>query len=222
VRAAYRAEVTANDRAFGALADSLRAQGILDDTLVIVTSDHGEEFWEHGKTMHGRTLYDEVLRVPLLVRFPRGTGPTAGARVAAQVGGIDILPTILESVGLPAPDDIAGRSLLRAAAGPAAGGYASLYLESREFHTLTLPPWKLQLERTTGEETLFDLRRDPHERSPVDIANNAEASEALERLRRLLAEITDDLPKHLPVVGTAELEIPPDARETLEALGYLE
>jgi arylsulfatase A-like enzyme len=219
--AAYMGEVEANDRAFGLLMDSLRSWQIVDDTLVVVTSDHGEEFWEHGGRTHGNTLYDEVLRVPLLMRFPAGPGPHGGSRISSAVGSVDILPTVLESLALPVPAHIIGRSLFRAAESNASAGYASLHLDGLQLYSLTDLPWKLHLDRTTGEEALFDLVRDPQERSPIDIDTNLEARNAVERLRPRLARMILEEAKRTPI-ETSDLDLPDDVRATLEALGYLQ
>ena len=119
------------------------------------------------------------------------------------------------------PAHIAGRSLFRAAESNASAGYASLHLEGLQLHSLTVLPWKLHLDRATGEETLFDLARDPQERSPVDIDTNVEAREAVERLRPRLARMILEEAKRTPI-ETSDSDLPDDVRATLEALGYLQ
>jgi hypothetical protein len=86
---------------------------------------------------------------------------------------------------------------------------------------LTDLPWKLHLDRTTGEEALFDLVRDPQERSPIDIDTNLEARNAVERLRPRLARMILEEAKRTPI-ETSDLDLPDDVRATLEALGYLQ
>jgi len=115
VRALYRGEVAWCDAQLGRLLDSLQAEGRLEHALVIVTADHGEEFFEHDNRGHRQTLYQEVLRVPLLVVPPRAEqGPDLarrGTRSDALVSLEDVLPTILDYVGGPAPRHVWGRSL---------------------------------------------------------------------------------------------------------------
>ncbi len=94
----YDAEIRYTDEHIGRLLDRLEADGRLDDMLVIVTSDHGEEFNDHGSWNHAITLYDEMLRVPLFVKFPRDAG--AGAVVETSTPLLDIMPTILEAAGI--------------------------------------------------------------------------------------------------------------------------
>jgi arylsulfatase A-like enzyme len=90
------------DDGLGRLFDAIDRAGLRDDTLVVITSDHGEEFLEHGGVLHGGTQFDEVLRVPLILRGP---GIPADTRLAEPVSVVDVLPTVLARLGLPpAPD----------------------------------------------------------------------------------------------------------------------
>jgi arylsulfatase A-like enzyme len=94
---AYRREIDRSLREFGRFLALLEYFDLLEDSLVILTSDHGEEFGEHGGLGHGRTLFSEVIRVPLWVRYPRGAG--GGARVDRDVSLVDVLPTLLQATG---------------------------------------------------------------------------------------------------------------------------
>ena len=91
--ALYDAEIRFTDEHIGYLFDALERNGLTERTLLIVTADHGEEFFEHGGKGHRRTLFDEVLKVPLLLRLPNQV--PAGLRVSSQVRHIDLMPTIL-------------------------------------------------------------------------------------------------------------------------------
>ncbi|MDP8225909.1 MAG: sulfatase [Candidatus Lernaella stagnicola] len=107
----YDAEVISADRGVGRFLDGLAARDLYDDSLIVVTSDHGEELGEHGKwALHSHTLYDELLHVPLLVKFPKGR--FGGTRVPEQVRLIDVLPTIVAAIGLDAPDYATGVDLV--------------------------------------------------------------------------------------------------------------
>lgn len=112
LRTLYDGDVTYLDHYIGQLLDHLRRLGILDDTLVIVTSDHGEEFGEHGLIDHAFGLYNTLLRVPLIIRYPEKFG--RGMRHERLVGLLDVFPTILDVLELQweARDRLAGRSLL--------------------------------------------------------------------------------------------------------------
>lgn len=106
--AAYAAEVERVDEGTGRLMDYLREAGLYDNTLVIFTSDHGEEFFEHNGWWHGATLYDEMTHMPLIVKFPRNAA--AGTRVAAPAHHLDMAPTMLAAAEIPVPDALEGRA----------------------------------------------------------------------------------------------------------------
>lgn len=154
MRELYEGEIAYWDEHFGRLLAFLRERGLYDETLIAVTADHGEEFHEHGGWWHGTTLYEEVVRLPLIVKWPRSgpwprapyappvedteesdTGPNVGRRieparawprvVAPIVRTIDIAPTILQAAGVPVPAAVQGLSLLTdPAARPKSDGWA--------------------------------------------------------------------------------------------------
>ena len=114
LRKFYLAEAYDSDRAFLQLLEDLRASGLYDDSLIIVTADHGEEFLEHGLTQHSNSLHKETLHVPLFLKFPKGS-PWArhhGRTVSERVPLVDIFPTIGQLVGAPVGWKIDGQSLL--------------------------------------------------------------------------------------------------------------
>jgi hypothetical protein len=106
-RERWVAEIGMVDQALRALIELLERRGLWARTVLVVTSDHGEAFGEHGQTRHGTTLYEELLRVPLFIRAP-GVAPRV---VAEPVSTIDLGPTILDVFGLPAPGHVMGESL---------------------------------------------------------------------------------------------------------------
>ena len=105
----YDGEVAHNDHSIEVLTGKLKDLGVLDNTLVVVASDHGEEFWEHGLGAHGHSLYAELIHVVLLMWNPKLI--PHGARIPDTVQLIDILPTVLDLLGVKAADGIEGRSL---------------------------------------------------------------------------------------------------------------
>ena len=116
--ATYDGEVATADAIVGAFLDNLKKLGVYDRAIVIVTSDHGEGLGQHGEQQHSIFLYREAIRVPLLVKLPDRT--EAGRRVSAPVQLSDILPTVTAALGLPAPREVSGSSLLSAGATGAA------------------------------------------------------------------------------------------------------
>jgi len=109
--ALYKGEIAWADEQLGRLIEALRAAGRLERTLIVVTSDHGEEFFEHGHRGHKLTVFDEVLRVPLLIVPPVDLRGSAPAKIGAQVELSDVLPTVLDYAGIEAPTTVYGRSL---------------------------------------------------------------------------------------------------------------
>jgi arylsulfatase A-like enzyme len=110
----YKLEIEHLDRAIGALLDDLRAHNLYDDTCIVLTADHGEELGEHGKVGHGATLFDELLRVPLIIKPPHGSDALAALQ-KVQLGivrHVDLVPTILDIVGGPQLPGAQGVSLL--------------------------------------------------------------------------------------------------------------
>ncbi len=117
----YDGEISYVDQQFGQLLDHLAATGQYDDTLIVVAGDHGEAFGEHGDFVHGHLAYEEVMHVPLLVKFPAGMA-VAGGAVDALAQLTDIAPTVLDALGLGhLAAEMQGVSLLPAARGDAAG-----------------------------------------------------------------------------------------------------
>ena len=212
---AYDAEIRSADRAFGRLVDLLRNLGIYDDALMVVTSDHGEEFSEHGQVgWHSHTLYDELLHVPLLVKLPGKA--RAGTTIEETVRGIDIAPTMLAALGRRAPSEFEGLDIL--APGPRPTGADEVWsrrdirmLDARTLSDLVClrtPEWKLIDGR------LYNLRSDPGERKDV-AAQQPEVVERLTERRRELLE-SRRLPRPQPAQINEEL------RQRLRALGYLD
>jgi arylsulfatase A-like enzyme len=113
----YDGEILHNDKTFEVLVGKMKELGVLDNTLIIVVSDHGEEFWDHGWTAHGHSVYQELTHAALLMWNPKLL--PAARRVAEPVQLIDVMPTVLDLLGLRAPTLIQGQSLLPLARGQA-------------------------------------------------------------------------------------------------------
>ena len=105
----YDAEIAFNDAQIGRLLDELESRGLYRDLVIVVTSDHGEEFLEHGNLCHSRTLHRESTHVPLIVKWPDAK---PGHRVEHAVRHVDILPTLCRICGVETPDNLPGRSLV--------------------------------------------------------------------------------------------------------------
>jgi arylsulfatase len=248
----YDAEIAATDEALRRLFRGLAELGVLDHTLVVITADHGEEFLEHDFVEHGWTLYEEVLRVPLLFVSPSALQP---ARVASRASHVDLVPTLLTLLGVPDDgSEFDGSPLFEAGAErviPATSEHpriAELLIPRRQIVRSVLQgDWKYvatwrrldPLERATTRkrpqdheldlwgapvrEELFHLGADPGERRNL-IATNARVRHDL---TAALARFRDAGPNHGFAAGAAadergDLELPPEDAERLEALGYRE
>ena len=93
----YNGEIAFTDHEIGRLLDGLRDSGLAEHTIVVFTADHGEEFLDHGGVAHGHTMYDELVRIPLIVAWPGQLEPRT---VAATVGHVDLAPTLCELAGI--------------------------------------------------------------------------------------------------------------------------
>ena len=208
--ATYDGGIRTMDRAFGQLVAALRRAGRYENALIVVTSDHGEEFGEHGSVgWHAYTLYDELLRVPLLVKLPGALH--AGATVATQVRSIDIAPTLVAALRWPRPAQFRGADLLPLLGAPTGAPppprFAVSQVDSHPDTSIRVANWKLYDSR------LFDLHADPRETRDA-APGHSDVATALDRRRQaLLAE--------LPGAAGPPVTLTPEERARLRSLGYL-
>jgi arylsulfatase A-like enzyme len=217
-RALYRAELAAVDDAIGRFVDALAADGLLDEIALVVTADHGEEFWEHGQFEHGHTLYEELIRVPLLVRAP-GRGDVR--EIGARVGLVDVLPTLCDLLGVAPPAGFEGRSLVPLLEGKRSPGETEAYSEAilygPEWKAITGERWKLVRREDDGSIALFDLEADPGE-----TRNLAESDAA--RVRAMEARLDDWIrrceARAESVPAAAVVDMDAEVMSRLRTLGY--
>ena len=214
----YLAGLAGADRELGAFLRRLEQRGLLDETLVVITSDHGEEFGEHGRTLHDQ-LWREVLHVPLIVRLPDDRG--AGARIQADVRHMDLLPSVLQLLDVPHPlGSLPGESWAAWVDEPEAARPRPAFAEHRSRREHDLDLWTLRTDGWllhAGREgtSLHQLDEDPAEVEPLeDEAQRARLEEL--RLHELgrLQELAARFATGEGVVVDAE------TRAELEALGY--
>lgn len=210
--ARYLHGVASTDRFLGFALARLRRAGLLDDTVVVVTSDHGEGLYEHGRLLHGFAPYEEVHRIPLLIRLPERFR-TEVREVSAPVGLVDILPTLLELAGLPADEGDMGRSLLPLIRGTDGGGERPIFSETEGIRSWRTSRWKL-IRYADGRQELFDLAADPLEQSPLPC--DRPCSELAEQLTEFVARLEES-----GAVEQSLVELDDDDLERLRALGYL-
>lgn len=214
VRGIYHEEVEAVDLTLAVLADWLQNTGLERETLLILTADHGEEFWEHDEFEHGHSFYEELVRIPLILRPPGGLA--AGQMVPAQVTQADLAPTILRAFGVPGAAELDGQSLLdedlraRPLPAPTPAPLAGLlYSPQGDGGALRADQWKAVFWES-GERLLFDLQQDPGEE--VNLAEQQPDRLAeMDSLWRALA----------PHSRGQSIQLDEEARDRLRALGYL-
>jgi len=246
----YDGEVAETDAAVGRLVDELHDAGLLERTLIVVTSDHGEEFAEHGGRYHGAHLHQEILHVPLLLYAP-ALLPT-GVRRSGPMSLVDLAPTILALTGIPVPGFMTGRSFAEplregrdgepVASLPiyseAVAPKSETYGEDEEdwlSPALAVTRWPLRMirERTpTGARyRLYDLDADPLERTDL-IEHGSALPAGADELQRGLdvyeaesVAASAELRKSLGVVGGGQPAAAPldrERTERLKALGYVD
>jgi len=219
LEALYDAEIRGVDRVLARVFALLRREGVWDETIVVVTSDHGEEFLDHGSLKHGYSLYEEALHVPMIWRIPG----TAGSRVDAFAQHVDFAPTLLDRLGIEAPHEFRGRSLVALLSGNASGSeipkvpvMAESTWRGIDRSAVRDGRFKLIVDARTGRRQLFDLEADPAE--VHDIA----ASEP-ERVARLEALLDSQMRQSAGTrPGGATGEVDPETERGLRAIGYLD
>jgi arylsulfatase A-like enzyme len=212
--APYDGEIAYADEIVGGVIASLKRRGLYDESLIVLLSDHGEGLGDHGEQEHGLFLYRETIRVPLVIKLPRQRH--AGRRTATPVQHIDLVPTILDALKLPAPDGLRGRSLAPLFTGgtiPEEGLYAEALYSRYHFgwsELFALTDSRYSFIRAPRDE-LYDLQQDAAEHH--NIASDRESTRLAMRsvLDRLIAGARLDVPG----------EVSADARERLRALGYV-
>jgi arylsulfatase A-like enzyme len=220
IAALYGRGVSYLDHELGALIDGLRRRALWDDSLVLVTSDHGEEFRDHGRFIHVQP-YVENLAVPLLLKLPNAE--RGGGRIAATVETVDYLPTLLDAAGAPHPPHLQGRSLLPLAHGEAAAERPAFGRDKldRQRFTLRRGQWTLLHHLGTGRSELYDRLADPAEQADL-------AERQPERVAALRAELLAIVAANREL-ATAFAAAPAggdiltdDETEKLRAIGYVE
>ncbi|MBL8694179.1 MAG: sulfatase [Planctomycetes bacterium] len=221
LRAVYASKVREADAAVGALHAQLSERGLLDKTVWVVTSDHGEEFKEHGSWQH-QTVFDPVARVPLLVRLPGALH--AGSRRDVVFPAISLAPTLLDLLGIAPPENLEGYSLASDLAGsrgaPTDAAHCVNYHSEAWVGTAVRSPRSKVIAPapgTSGAPEAYDLAADPEEKDPQKIGS--------EDSKRLMVELARTLTlwealrgRFNPPANTAPLD--EQALEQLRGLGY--
>ncbi len=232
VEALYDGDIAFTDGRLGHLLGQLEEKGLLERAIIVVTSDHGEQFWEHGSWRHGFTMYDHQLLVPLIVELPPGLRErvgggrvSPGAVIEQQVSLVDLYPTLLDLLDVELGHEVHGRSLLPLLAGtemaPRKAFSENTNIRMWESKALRTERYKFILNYPITENRggvanweLYDLTRDPNEQQNL-VEHHPEA------VARLLAEIQAIRGKDEQLAEEVPADISPKLRRELEALGYI-
>lgn len=214
--ALYDGNLLMADAAVAELLDALGGGGRWDDTIVLVVSDHGEAFFEHGRMGHNATLYDEMTHVPFILKLPARFEP--GAVDTDQLGTLeDLLPTLLDAAGIPLPGEVDGRSLLGNR-----GVTDSVLMQSAGVdagNALRTLAWKMIAGPDAGagalNAELYALDRDPDEQTNL-IASELDVFQALDPVRRLRQRL-----RFGDLATTDSRALSEDDMRALRSLGYI-
>ncbi len=211
----YDAEIAFVDRQIQRILDSLDRWGVAEQTAIAVVADHGESLHEHGERTHGMTVYEPALRVPMIISIPRGC--RAGHRVAEPVSLVDVCPTLLQSLGLPAIRSVSGRSLTGALRGEPLSPVACYaesdepYQEARCASLRALITADKKFIRSPIAE-FYDLKEDPGELRNL-------AADQPELARRMDEELRA-WEERMQRRSAVDLALTSQERRTLSSLGY--
>jgi arylsulfatase A-like enzyme len=222
LQATYEGEIAYLDEHLGALFDDLKRRGLYDQTMIVLTADHGEEFHEHGGWWHGTTLYDEQTNVPLIIK-PAGGG-ARGAAVTDLVASLDIAPTILTATGLPVPPAMQGHALPLDGTAPAprAAVLAEEDFEGNALQALRSLDWKIVTANPGNPRGLpatgvYDLAKDPREMQNVAAEVGAPK---VDELRAALGKKVVEA--RAQAHATTQTNVDGATHGRLKALGYVE
>jgi arylsulfatase A-like enzyme len=221
---AYDTDIRRSDNAFRTITEAIDKSGFKKNTMIIVVADHGEEFNDHGGFGHNRTLYQEIITIPMIIAGPMIRNP--GRVISCPVSQVDIMPTILDYVDVSGPKDISGRSL-RPVINEGVCYERPIYSEvdNRErvissylLEAVVMNGLKLIRKTEAGaiSRQLYDLSRDPQERTDIS-SSRPEVIDDLEPFLEALSEKRDETIK-----GQEDAPITDEHIRALEALGYLE
>jgi arylsulfatase A-like enzyme len=214
LEALYDGEIRYTDEVLGDMLSALDELGFLDNAVVVVTADHGEEFGEHGGLLHGGKLFEELLHVPLIIS---GTGVARGVVDPTLVSHIDIAPTLLALAGLEIPAAMEGRNIFDQSTTAQWADQRVFAQYGDSLYCVRTPRWKLILRTANQRVRLFDLHRDPGERRDLSSRHPDVAAGLLSEL-----EGWRNRRPRLDLGVRPEVQLSDEKIEELRALGYVD
>jgi arylsulfatase A-like enzyme len=216
----YDGGIAYMDAALGKLVDQLKQRGLYDNTLLIIAADHGEAFGNRAMVGHALSVYQEMVHVPLLIKYPRESAP---AVVDDSVSLADLMPTVLGVLGYAAPKNVQGRNLLLPAPAEAENVISETFVHPlistwsprflRSEHAIFSGPLKF-IQSSKGDRELYDLSQDPHEEHNLFTSRPADRLE-LKLVQYLKAAAVDRRKQ-------AQAQVSSESIEKLKSLGYVQ
>lgn len=208
----YDEEIAYWDSLLGRLVGNLEQRGVLDGTILVVLSDHGESLYQHGHLRHCRSVYDTEIKTPLLVRLPPALAAGPPRRIASQAANLDVVPTLLDYLEIPTePFDLPGESL-RAAMEERASDPPPVFAAWRGLRAVLDGRSKLIARERDGRTWLYDIKTDPGETKDLSASDAREVGRLKGHLRAWLARTEAER-----TAGGEEA-----AMERLRNLGYIQ
>ncbi len=225
IKELYDAEVRYVDASLGRLLEAFKEESLYKSSLIILTSDHGEEFWEHDGFEHGHTLYNELLHVPLIVKLP---GKHSARVVEDEVTTQSLMPTVLDMTRIRNESGHATAESLSPLLAENPSSFAEeplvstglLYYENRE--GVIFRGSKYIESLVTGQGELYDLRTDPGEQIPLDLSRNRMKSDQAKNIMFNHNRESEMLTKELGVSNTEKAALDKEKIEKLKALNYIQ
>ncbi len=225
MRDAYASEIEYLDYHLGRLFDGLKERALYDNTVIVFVSDHGEEFYDHGGWWHGMTLYEEQLRVPLLIKFPDNEHAGQVNKDMARL--VDIAPTVLHFAGLPTGADMSGQPLYDTAGIFTNATIAYSFAENDFEGNLQQAVRSLDAALLLANEDnprgvapveFYDMREDPEQQQ--NLADVPTFAEQIAQLKEVIEQYWQMILENAPE-PTDDADIDPQLQQQLEALGYM-
>ncbi len=214
LKALYDGEIAYFDDEFGKFIQFLQDEGMYDDTLLIFTADHGEEFYEHGGFEHGHSLYDEMIHVPLIISGPGIDASSVDDRIAST---LDILPGVLEYYGIHLPRELNGNSLFKPLPDVGRMLIAEQLRYGAELKGVTTPEYRYIYNTLSGEDELYNLADDPAMLHSV--ASDRKATARSFRAFVTSYTISTGAPWHVNFQNSGNINLPATYRGTISCAG---
>ncbi len=222
----YDGGIAYEDFHIGKFITRLKEAGLYDNSLIIVTADHGEAFGERKHIEHGTSVYQDQVNVPLIIKYPSNNRK---AVIEQYVSGVDIMPTVLDTLGYEIPEDVQGVSLLK----PEGLNNRTVISESfpdriklrlhKRFHRVERAIFSNSMKfitSTSGKSELYDLSKDPRESTSIYMANNAIADSLESKLSQWLLTVEEK--NNSKAINIVRNQPDKDTLDRLKALGYVQ